>query len=77
VAGTSLATTEKCFDMSEVYQGFLAGTVAVVVDRLTLGVTVLVDQTTVGDGDDAVAVERATEVGGGTGLTCSDGCAGL
>jgi hypothetical protein len=45
-------------------QGFLGGTVAVVVERVTVG--------------DVVAVaERAIVDGGGTGLVCSDGCCGL
>ncbi len=64
------------FDVSEVCQGFLAGAVAEVVDRVTVGVTVLVDRATVGNDDGTVVVERATD-GGGTGLTCSDDCAGL
>jgi len=44
--------------------GFLGGTVAVVVERVTVGVVV-------------VAVERAIVAGGGTGLVRSDGCCGL
>jgi hypothetical protein len=49
---------------TQLAQGFLGGTVAVVVDRLTVG-------------DVVVVVERAIVDGGGTGLVCSDGCCGL